>query len=184
MSVSFYNDLKKSVSLLVIDDDPCQLDYYDEMISGHPLYSVKKASCARDAEQIIKSSPVIHLCILDFGIDDIGNDEYYLLKKNSTKMPIIIISGSADLERAFEASKFGAAGLIAKPPQITAPKFWDILSKAFLESTILPVLPLTANPLLIECRKIICKDTPESVSDWAAKAHISDAYLRKLWTEI
>jgi hypothetical protein len=35
------------------------------------------------------------------------------------------------MERAFEATPFGAAGMIAKPAEIISPKFWDILTQTF-----------------------------------------------------
>lgn len=180
---TYFDFLRKSISLLVVDDDQSQLDFYDEILSGHPLYKITKASTAKDAEQILKSSPHIHLCILDFGIDDVGSDEYYLLKKYSYRLPVVIISGSADLERAFVASNLGAAGMIAKPPEVASQKFWNTLSKAFLDRVILPAVPQTANPIFVSSCRIIQSDLPESVSAWAAKANISDTYLRRLWSE-
>lgn len=183
MPDTYYGPLKRSVSILVVDDEPNLLDFYEEMISGHPLYNVVKASTAGQAEQIIKSNAHIHLSILDFGIDDIGSDEYYLLRKFSQNLPFVIISGSADMERAFEASTLGAANLIAKPPEMTSPKFWNTLSRTFLDKTILPAFSITVNPLLNECCDILRNDLPESVTEWAAKAHITDSYLRKLWND-
>jgi CheY-like chemotaxis protein len=183
MPDTFYGPLKRSVSILVVDDDPNLLDLYEDLISGHPLYSVITASTARLAEQIIKKGVHIHLSILDFGIDDIGSDEYYLLRKYSKKIPFVIISGSADLERAFEASTLGAAGLIAKPPETASMKFWNTLSRIFLDKTILPDFSITMNPLLKKCCDILRTDLPESVTEWANKAHITDAYLRKLLSE-
>lgn len=183
MPDTFYEPLKKSVSILVIDDDPSQLDFYEEMISIHPLFSVKKASSAREAANILQSSAPIHLSILDCGIDDIGGDEFYLLRKYSRKLPFVIISGSADMERAFEATNLGAAGMIAKPPELNSSRFWDTLAEVFLDKTILPDLSAAVNTQLNECCKIIRKNLPETVSDWAAQANITDAYLRRIWSE-
>ncbi len=180
---TYFDFLQKSISLLVIDDDQSQLDFYEEMISGHPLYKVTKASSAKDAEQKLKSSFHTHLCILDFGIDDVESDEYYLLKKYSHRLPIVIISGSADLERAFVASNLGAAGMIAKPPEVTSQKFWNTLNKAFLDNVILPATSQNTNPIFVSCCKIIQSYLPESVSDWAIKANITDTYLRRLWSD-
>ena len=179
----FYKPLLKSVTILVVDDDPYLLDYYEDMLSGHPLYTVIKAATAREAESAIRSPSPIHLCILDFGIDDIDNDEYYLLRKYARKMPFVVISGSADMERAFEAARIGAAGMIAKPPDMNAQQFWTKLSDLFLQKTILPDLSSTSNTQLNECCRILIEGTPESVSEWAMEANITDAYLRKLWND-
>lgn len=179
----YYNFLLKSVSILFIDDDPNQLNYYEDTIGCHPLCTVIKASNASNAQQIIQSDRVIHLCILDLGIDDINNDEFYLLRKFSKKIPFIIMSGSADIERAFIATNLGAVGMIAKPPHIFSKKFWSILSEVFLDRKILPDMSGSFNPSLKECCNIIKTNLPEAVSDWAVLANISDAYLRKLWNE-
>ncbi len=180
---TYFDFFLKTISILVVDDDQCQLDFYEEMISGHPLYKVTKASTAKQAELLLSSSAHIQLCILDLGIDDMDNDEYYLLKKFSPKLPIIIISGSADLERAFVASNLGAAGVISKPPEVSSQKFWNTLSKVYLDWVILPVIPQMVNPIFATSCEIIQSDLPESVSDWAAKANITDTYLRRLWSE-
>lgn len=179
----FYSCIQKSVSILFIDDDQNQLEFYDDIFGSYPLYSVLKSSSAECARKIIDSNKPVHLCILDLGISDINNDEFYLLRKYSKKIPFIIMSGSADIERAFEASKLGAAGMIAKPPDIFSPKLWNTISEIFLNKTILPDLSESVNPLLKECCSIIKNRLPESVSDWANLLCITDAYLRKLWSD-
>jgi PleD family two-component response regulator len=73
-----FGPLKKTISLLIIDDDPELLYYYDEMLTGHLLYSITTAATARDAEHRF-SSQMPHIVILDLGIDDIDGDEFYFL---------------------------------------------------------------------------------------------------------
>jgi CheY-like chemotaxis protein len=183
MSENFYYDvLKKTISVLVVDDDPDQLDFYHEMLSGHPLFTVNKASTSRLAEEAIHSHTP-HVCILDLGIDDIDNDEFYLLRKYSELLPFIIISGSTDIARAFHATKLGAVGMMAKPPEMNSPEFWGNLGELFLNRSILPVITDAINPCIGECCRILQNDFPDNVSDWAQKAGITDTYLRKLLTE-
>jgi CheY-like chemotaxis protein len=183
MSHRYFDFLNKTITVLVVDDEPCHLDFYEDFISGHPIYKIIKAPNAQTAENAIHSGVPIHICILDFGIDDINNDECYLLKKYSRQIPFVVISGSADIERAFEASKLGAAGLLAKPVDVTSPVFWDKLSEIFLQKTILPDLSAAVNPIICECCRVLVEDTPEMVSEWATKSNITDAYLRRLWSE-
>jgi CheY-like chemotaxis protein len=183
MHQQYFDFLNKTITVLVVDDEPCHLDFYEDFISGHPIYKIIKAPNAQTAENALHSGVPIHICILDFGIDDINNDECYLLKKYSRQIPFVVISGSADIERAFEASKLGAAGLLAKPVDVTSPVFWDKLSEIFLQKTILPDLSAAVNPIICECCRVLAEDTPETVSEWATKSNITDAYLRRLWSD-
>ncbi|MBN1308100.1 MAG: response regulator [Chitinispirillaceae bacterium] len=177
-----YDALKKTVSLLIVDDEPDLLYYFDELFSDHPLFNVKQAATSRAAEEIIHSCAP-HLCLLDLGICDVDGDEFYLLRKYSHRMPFVIISATTDIERVFTATKLGAAGMIAKPPDVGSPGFWSKISDAFLERSILPALTDAFNPCLTECCRILQNDLPDNVSDWAGKAGITDAYLRRLCTE-
>ncbi len=182
MSTDYFYPLFNSVNILIIDDEPHQLDFYESMLTLHPLYKIHRAANAIEAESFLKSKK-IHLCTLDLGINDLKSDEYYLLKQHGSKIPFVIISGSNDIERAFKASSLGAAALLSKPILMTDHRYWNSLHISFLNNTILPTFPLNANPILREFRTIIQKDLPESVSDWAAKTNVTDSYLRKIWGE-
>lgn len=176
-----FDPLQKTVSLLVVDNDLKQLEWYSDNLSAHPLISVRLASTARQAECAIQHT-IPGLCIIDFGMDDLEQDEFHLLKKHAHHLPIIIISGSSDIERAFSAAIFGAAGMIAKPPDLASRKFWRIIMDMFLNWNILPPMRNPVNPQLRECCRIVREELPENVSEWAHKAGITDAYLRRLWT--
>jgi CheY-like chemotaxis protein len=177
--------LGKSVSILFIDDEEKQLRYYRDMVSGHALYSVKTAGNAAEAQKILNGGcgDKPHLCVMDLGIDDIGNDEFFLLKRYASRVPFVIVSGSMDMERAFEASRLDAAAMIAKPIQVLSEKFWSTLSTVFLNYSIFPILNSGSNPVLKFCRDVLYNEEPETVSEWATLASISDTYIRKLWAE-
>jgi CheY-like chemotaxis protein len=177
--------LCKSVRILFIDDEKKQLQYYRDMVSGHAMYSVKTAGNAAEAQKFLNggSGDKPHLCVMDLGIDDIGNDEFFLLKKFASRVPFIIVSGSMDMERAFEASRLDAAAMIAKPIQVLSEKFWGTLSTVFLNYSIYPILNSGSNFVLKNCRDVLYNEEPETVSEWAAMASISDTYIRKLWAE-
>ncbi len=185
-STKFPDDpLCKSVRILFIDDEEKQLRYYRDMVSGHALYSVSTAGNAAEAQKFLNSSSgeKPHVCVMDLGIDDIGNDEFFLLKKYASRVPFIIVSGSMDMERAFEASRLDAAGMIAKPIQVLSEKFWNTLSTVFLNFSIYPILNSGSNSVLKFCRDVLYTEEPETVSQWATMASISDTYIRKLWAE-
>lgn len=177
-----FKKLFRTISILFIDDDPELLLLYKDIIKDHPLYNGMFASNADQAQNIIQNDKP-HFCVLDLGINDIDQDEFYLIKKFSPRIPFIIISGSMDMERAFKATRLGAAGMIAKPPEFTLSKFWDTLADVFCNSVITPGLPANANQQLKICCEAIKTVLPESVSEWAANVNISESYLRKLWSE-
>jgi CheY-like chemotaxis protein len=178
-----FKPLFRSVGVIFIDDNPEQLELYEDLLSEHPLFTVLTAKNAEDAQKILKSGALLHLCVLDMGINDIDHDEFYLIKKFKDKYPFIVISGSMDMEKAFKATKFGAAGMISKPVDVTSCKFWNTLAEVFCTKAIIPALPEDANAKMKLCCDILRKYNPESVSDWAARVNISDTYLRKLWGE-
>lgn len=177
--------LYKSVTILFIDDEEKQLQYYRDMVSGHALYTVKTAGNASEAQKYLNGATgdKMHLCVMDLGIDDIGNDEFFLLKKYASRVPFIIVSGSMDMERAFEASRLEAAAMIAKPIQVLSEKFWNTLSTVFLNYSIYPILNSGSNSILKFCRDVLYNEEPETISEWAMRASISDTYIRKIWAE-
>jgi CheY-like chemotaxis protein len=180
MEEIMYEPLLKSVNILCIDDEPWQLDFFNDIFGRHQLFNPFVAKTAKEAESILRSQ-TIHLVTLDCGIDDIENNEFYLLEKYSSKIPFVIISGSADMERAFDASKSGAVGVISKPPEIDSAKFWDSFSDAFLDYCILPANK--CNSVIQGCCDILKQYLPDSVSDWASQAKITDGYLRRVWND-
>ena len=170
MSHRYFDFLNKTITVLVVDDEPCHLDFYEDFISGHPIYKIIKAPNAQTAENAIHSGVPIHICILDFGIDDINNDECYLLKKYSRQIPFVVISGSADIERAFEASKLGAAGLLAKPVDVTS-RFSGINFLRFSSRNYSADLSAAVNPIICECCRVLAEDTRRQYRSGQQKQH-------------
>jgi DNA-binding NtrC family response regulator len=59
---------------------------------------------ACDTLKIIQDSKPVHIGILDRGVQDINNDEYFILRKYSSQIPLVVISDTTDIERAYEAT--------------------------------------------------------------------------------
>ncbi len=178
---SQFKALFRSITVLFIDDDPEQLQFYKDSLNEHPLYNILTAGTAEEAQRKLTSGTQVHLCVLDMGINDIQNDEFYLIKKFKDRFPFIVVSGSMDMEKAYKATTFGAAGMISKPVDVTSSKLWSTLSDVFCNRAIIPALPENANPQLKLCCEMLRNNKPESVTEWAAYVNISDSYLRKLW---
>jgi CheY-like chemotaxis protein len=169
--------------VLAVDDERAQRNFYTSVISEHKLFRVDAASSAREAEKNLRANPDYRLCILDFGIDDLYGDEFYLVKKYAGLLPVVVVSGARDMERAFRASGFGAAGLIEKPVDLFAPTFWKRVAEVFLNAAVLPSLPPNANTILLESCAVLRRQPIASVARWADSTGSTEAYLRRLWTE-
>ncbi len=183
MKPSLYEPLLKSISVLAVDDEHFQREMYVKTIGDHRLYKVAAVSSACEAEQFLQSSGQISMCLLDLGIDDISNDEFYLLKKYGGQIPFIIISAAKDLCRGFQARDLGCVHLLPKPVNFFDYEFWNVLMKSFLDRTVLPSLPENASPVLVETCRTIRQESPETVAQWAALSGITESYLRRIWNE-
>jgi len=175
MSNTFYEPLIKSISLLTVDDEPFQQEIYVKTISEHQLYTVVAVSSAEEAEKRMQSSQNFSICLMELGIDDINNDEFYLLKKYGRKIPFIIISAAKDLNRGFQARDLGSVYLFSKPVNFFDSGFWDVLMNTFLNSKLLPSLPDNTLTVLAETCKTIRRESPSSVAQWAALTGITES---------
>ena len=184
MSIPAYSPLIKSVSLLAVDDEPHQREMYRSVICEHSLMRITTVASAGQAKRILDdSSDEIHICLLDLGIDDIDNDEFYLLKEYGSHIPFIIASGARDMERAYLANSLGAAALLAKPVDLLSKKFWTTIQSVFCNKVILPSLIEVVNPMINKCCNILIEQRPATITDWAHCADITNSYLRRTWIE-
>lgn len=182
-STRIFAPIEKTISILIVDDDPFLLETFKEIISEHPLCIAKTADSSKAAKRAFSSDSPIHMCFLDLGLTDINNDEYYILRQYARKVPIIIISGATNIKRSFIASQLGAVDLFTKPVKLWELLFWNRLCTLFLEYRILPGLTIQPNTMLSHCCRVLHEENPKSVNEWAAKANITPKYLRILWKE-
>ena len=124
---------ERSIEVLIVDDDPCILDLHEECLSRYKMYSVSKASCAKEANEIFLSKRRIHVCLLDLGITDMDRDEYYLLKKFSLKTSFIVVTGRDSLEEGFKARNLGAYAAIKEPIKFEELSIIHHINDAFLK---------------------------------------------------
>jgi CheY-like chemotaxis protein len=173
---------ENTVRVLIVDDEPLIRSYFSEMISEYPLMSVQTAESSKEAENIIsKRQP--HICILDLGLNDVECDEFFLLKKYARDFPVIVVSAATDIERAFAATNCGAAGMFAKPLDFYSIELWQFFRDIFLGRCLLPVTEKSAHTVFHNCCEVLINRLPENVAQWANLVGVTDAYLRKMWSE-
>jgi DNA-binding NtrC family response regulator len=103
-----------AIRVLVVDDDP---DFSESMLEALNLMGFKPTGAASVDEakkRLDKAVPDIILCDLNLGKQS-GMDLLRDLKKTRPDLPIILMTGFADLETAVEALREGAADFLQKP---------------------------------------------------------------------
>jgi DNA-binding NtrC family response regulator len=81
---------QRSIKILVVDDEFALVDLHLEHLTSYELYDVTCAYNATTADKILSSSKRFHVCMMDLGLYDMNNDEYFLIKKYSPRISFII----------------------------------------------------------------------------------------------
>lgn len=104
-------------SILIIDDERNILDVLDEILQEDG-YSVRTAENGETGLKILKQEE-IDLVLLDIKLPDWnGIDLLKLIKSETPKIEVIMISGHANVTLAVQATKLGAYDFIEKPLSI------------------------------------------------------------------
>jgi CheY-like chemotaxis protein len=179
MSFSF---LERSVKILIVDDEPGLVAVYLEHLNAYPLYEAHSVGSARQAERFL-SSKNCHVCLLDLGMNDIDNDEYYLIKKYSPKTSFMVVSARDSLEKGFQAKSCGAFAAVKKPVDFFQLEFFHCINNAFLQSIVTPKGGNGYKPVIRTAADILVSSRPDSVQQWAEKVGVDERYLRRVWLE-
>lgn len=105
--------IRKS-KILVVDDDPFVLESVSTILSDYH-YSVVSCSHAREAMGLVRENS-IDVVLTDIKMPDISGLELLdNLHKFNPQLPVILMTGYADLDIAVDAVKKGAFDFIIKP---------------------------------------------------------------------
>ena len=104
-------------SILIVDDEPSILQSLSGLLTDEG-FEVITANNGYEALKVIdtEAPDLVMLDIWMPGID--GMETLKEIKKNSTALPVIIITGHGNVETAVKATKLGAFDLIEKPLNI------------------------------------------------------------------
>jgi DNA-binding NarL/FixJ family response regulator len=175
--------LERSIEILIVDDEWSVAAAYAGILNLYKLYNVTCASSVKEADLILSSSKRCHVCLLDLGLTDIDNDEYYLIKKFSPRISFIVVSGRDSLQKGFQAGMHGALAAISKPVDFYKLDFIDIINEAFLQSLIIPEDMNNCKPIIKNAIEVLISSKPASIMHWADKVGVEERYLRKVWTD-
>jgi DNA-binding NarL/FixJ family response regulator len=172
--------LDNSLNVLVVDDDAGVRSLITGVLESVRLYCIKTASCAAEAQKILKSSGRIHLCVFDLGLSDVGNDEYHLLRTYGARVPFVIFTGCSSPARGFAARELGARDILEKSPDFKTAEFLKKINRHVLANTVNPAMN-SLNDTISASVKALFDYSPETVSQWAQNLGITDRELRHIW---
>ncbi|NLD93305.1 MAG: response regulator [Fibrobacter sp.] len=174
--------LKETINICIVDDDPQLLSVYSAILQSYGLYAILPCSSVSDAELLLQSEKRIHVCIMDLGLKNGTNDEFYLLKKYSSTTSFIVVTGKESITKGFDCGKYGSQSVFEKPVDFTNIDFLNAINNAFIYSLVCgsqfhkPVLESIIHALLTE--------KPSDMYEWSIHANVTEQYLRKIWNLI
>lgn len=174
--------LERSIKILIVDDEWSFAEVLRENLSAYVLYDVARAYSAKEADSIL-SSGQYHVCLMDLGLNDIDNDEYYLIKKYSPKISFIIVSARESLEKGFQARDCGALAAVSKPVDFSDLNFINLINEAFFQSLITPDSIITCKQVIRNAVRAFMSAKPTSIIQWAGKTGVEKRYFSKVWVE-
>lgn len=115
---------KKRMNILIIDDNPADTFYLEEILSRNKILlkieNIKTANSLKSAEQFIKESTFYDVILLDLHLPDSqgGPEKQWIGLKSliqlSPQSAIIVITGSSSESLGPKAIRYGAQGFLLK----------------------------------------------------------------------
>jgi DNA-binding response OmpR family regulator len=175
-----YYFLEKSLSLLLVDDDAGVRSLIADTLRPTGLYSVLTAGSSREAEEVLRQPERVHLCLLDLGLADSGNDEYYLLRKYAARVSFVVFTGSTSPAKGYMVRELGAKDIIEKSPNFDRLGLLKKINRQSLINIINPRYRIVKDTLTLSTEVLFDK-SPHHVSQWAIQTGITDRELRHIW---
>jgi len=109
------NGVNRPIRILLIEDNPDDVKIVERILqSGSQLYSIRAVNRVADSLPLLDEGKA-DLLLLDLGLpDSMGLESFHRLRAQAPDVPIIILTGEADLETAREAVRNGAQDYLIK----------------------------------------------------------------------
>jgi CheY-like chemotaxis protein len=169
------------LNILLIEDDPISKSLIEDLLSVEPVYTVYSAQSSQKALELLKSGLRFHICLMDLGLSDVQNDEFFILKQYAQHCSIIVLTGSSSPTKGATCIKLGARGVFEKG---SALNLKELLYSIHL-NTLISIINHRFNEYNIDtinlATRILFEKKPATVTEWANYMRISDRQLRNLW---
>jgi len=173
--------LDKLLNLLIIEDDPHFSCFLQELFEPVTLFNVHSASKSSEALDFIKNGKRVHICILDLGISDVANDEFYILRICANICPVLVLTGSRSPSKGAVCIQLGAKAVMEKGAGFSAEKLFDEVIHHNMVNIICKNYNNSAADTVKLAVQILFEKKPLTVTQWAEFMRITDRQLRNLW---
>lgn len=152
-------------NILVVEDEKNIL----EVIKAYLLKENYDVITATDGERALElfDSKDIHLIILDLMIPKISGEEVCKKVRNTSDVPIIMLTAKADEENKIEGLNIGADDYVTKPfsPRELVSRVKALLRRSYkVKKPLAEILSFSNNDLVIDIGKMIVKKDYVSIS--------------------
>lgn len=171
--------LAGAVRVLLVEDNGRVREAMCRYFSA-PVYDLTCVASQREAVQRIEQQNGFHICLMDLGVDDVGGDQFHLVRQFGGEMGVIVVTGSQSPRDGAACRDMGVK---------------DILEKAFLDresclasvnhwvlaGLLWPEYTETSRGSKARAVRILLGRRPESIAAWARMAGLEERSLRRLW---
>jgi DNA-binding NarL/FixJ family response regulator len=175
---AFIND---SVNVLIADDDPNSVELLRDIFALAPIYVVHSVFSSTEALSLLRSGKRFHVLILDLGLNDVENDEFYLLRQYAHHSSVIILTGSDSPTKGAMCIQMGARSVIEKGARFNIRKFFETVNCTSIINIVNARYSDSSAETLNFATKVLIEKMPKSVTEWADCMRITDRQLRNLW---
>lgn len=169
------------LNLLVVDNDPHSAEETGSLFSNISVYNVYTANTMADAVSMLKSQIKIHACIMELGLRDLDNDEYYILNHFRNFCPVMVFTKSDSPESGAKSILFGAREVVDKRESCDRRKLVEKVNVLTIKSILNPGYNNACNETIDYATKLLFEKKPQTVTKWAEYLKITDRQLRNIW---
>lgn len=177
-----YYYLDGLIKILLLDDDPGVAHMLSELFRPFRLFRLEHVTSSFQGVQKMRTPDRVHLAVLDLGLKDMKNDEFYLLKKFSRRIAFIILTGNDSALKGFNAHKYGAKFLFEKGALFDRDAFIDAVITTAFYNIINPAYG-KMDDTLSRSTDILFEKSPKFVGQWAQAMGLTDRALRNMWSK-
>ena len=175
---SFINDM---LNLLIVDDTPSERNILSHLLEPATCYSLHFAGSNGKALEYLRSGKRFHVCIVDLGMTDVENDEFYLLKQYGNHSSIIVLTGSTSPQKGARCVNLGARAVFDKGTPFNVRNLFVTLNRMALINIVNHRYNEWSSDSVNQATRLLFENEPESVTEWAEAMRISDRQLRNIW---
>ena len=170
---------RKVFKVLLVDDEETVRALARDIFDGIPIFDLDTTATAKETDRRFTEG-TYHFCFCDLGINDCQGDQYYLVKKHGSRLPVIILSGRASMEESAHCMSMGATWVYDKPVPLDRDFIMSVMNRFLLRSLFLHGTRLFQHVRYEEVINALIANKPASVEEWARIVNVNERYLRKI----